>query len=183
MQEYVTNAIVLRKFSQGDLDGRYTLFTERFGKLTGKAKSSRKITSKLAPHLEPGTALRVRFVEAHGTQIIDALKVGNAGLSLMDLQFLAMLLPEGQPEPDLWKLIVKRKFTWPAALALLGWDPSEAMCGSCGVRRAAHFYIPPQEFFCDVCVRKVPLKARQNAVLSLYGSVQPERHLDEQRKS
>ncbi len=168
MQEYVTNAIVLRKYPQGDLDGRYTLLTERFGKMTGKAKSARKITSKLAPHLEPGTALRTRFVEAHGTQIIDALKVGDAHLSLMDLQWLSMVLPEGQPEPLLWKMIVTRRFTWPAALAVLGWNPVGSLCASCGTRRGAHFYIPRQEFFCDACLRKVPLKMRQNAVISMH---------------
>ena len=171
MQEYVTNAIVLRKYPQADLDGRYTLFTERFGKMTGKAKSSRKITSKLAPHLEPGTALRTRFVEVHGTQIIDALKVGSANLPLMDLQYLSMVLPEGQPEPDIWKMIVTRRFSWPTALAVLGWDPGASLCASCGTRRGTEFYIPRQEFFCAQCIRKVPLKTRQNAVISLHVSV------------
>lgn len=178
MQEYVTNAIVLRKFPQGDLDGRYTLFTERYGRITGKAKSSRKITSKLAPHLEPGTALRARFIEAHGTQIIDALKVGNAMLSLMNLQFLATILPEGQPEPEVWRMLVARRFSWPQALAVLGWDPADARCGSCGVRRGTNFFVHRQEFFCDQCVRKVPSITRQNAVISLYASVQSERRVD-----
>jgi recombinational DNA repair protein (RecF pathway) len=183
MQEYVTNAIVLRKFPQGDLDGRYTLLTERYGKMTGKAKSSRKITSKLAPHLEPGTALRARFIEAHGTQIIDALKVGNAGLSLMDLQFLAMILPEGQPEKDIWQMLVSRRFSWAKALAALGWDPGEAVCASCGTRRGTHFLIARQDFFCDQCVRKVSSITRQNGVISLYASLQSERRVDQQRQS
>ncbi len=180
MQEYVTNAIVLRKFPQGDLDGRYTLFTERYGKITGKAKSSRKITSKLAPHLEPGTALRARFIEAHGTQIIDALKVGDARRSLMDLQFLAMILPEGQPEHAVWRMLVTRRFSWQKVLAVLGWDPADALCESCGIRRGTNFFVPRQEFFCDQCVRKVPLITRQNAVISLYASVQSERRVDKQ---
>lgn len=171
MQEYVTPAVSLRKYSQGDLDGRYTLFTERFGRMTGKAKSSRKITSKLAPHLEPGTMLRVRFIEAHGTQIIDALKEGSVPLSLMDLHFLGMLLPEGQPEPELWRMIAEGRFSWTAALTVLGWDPEDARCASCGTRKGMHFYIPRQEFFCDLCIRKLPLKTRQGAVISLHVSV------------
>lgn len=168
MQEYVTNAVSLRKYPQGDLDGRYTLFTERFGKLTGKAKSSRKITSKLAPHLEPGTVLRTRFIEAHGTQIIDALKEGSTGLSLVDLGLLSMLLPEGQPEPELWRMIVEERFSWTTALAVLGWDPTDAVCAQCGVRAGIYFYVTRQEFFCDRCIGKLPLKLRQNAVISFH---------------
>ncbi len=183
MQEYVTAAVSLRKYSQGDLDGRYILFTERFGRMAGKAKSSRKITSKLAPHLEPGTLLKVRFVEAHGTQIIDALKERNADLSLRDLDHLAMVLPEGQPEPEIWRMVIEGRFSWRAALAVLGWDPEDAVCGACGVRQGAFFYIPRQDFFCAICVRKLPSITRQNAVLSLHVPLQPERHMDEQGKS
>jgi recombinational DNA repair protein (RecF pathway) len=172
MQEYVTNAIVLRKYPQGDLDGRYTLFTERFGKLTGKAKSSRKITSKLAPHLEPGTLLKARFIEAHGTQIIDALKDGVIALPLLDMHFLSMLLPEGQPEPELWhELTEEGQFSWRNTLAILGWDPEGAICITCNARPGKHFYVPRQEFFCDTCVKKLPSKLRQSAVLSLYAAV------------
>jgi recombinational DNA repair protein (RecF pathway) len=172
MQEFVTNAIVLRKYPQGDLDGRYTLFTERFGKLTAKAKSSRKIISKLAPHLEPGTLLKVRFIEAHGTQIIDALKDDAIELSLLDMHFLSMLLPEGQPEPELWHaLVTKGGFSWPLALAILGWDSDGALCITCNARPGTHFYVPRQEFFCDTCMKKLPSKLRQSAVISLYAAV------------
>ncbi len=172
MQEYVTNAIVLRKYPQGDLDGRYTLFTERFGKLTGKAKSPRKIISKLAPHLEPGTLLKVRFIEAHGTQIIDALKDGVIALPLIDMHFLSMLLPEGQPEPELWhELTEVGQFSWRKALAILGWDPEDAVCITCNTRQGKYFYVPRQEFFCDICAKKLPSKLRQSAVISLYAAV------------
>jgi recombinational DNA repair protein (RecF pathway) len=184
MQEFVTNAIVLRKYPQGDIDGRYTLFTERFGKLMAKAKSSRKIISKLAPHLEPGTLLKVRFIEAHGTQIIDALKDDAIALSLLDMHFLSMLLPDGQPEPELWSMLVEQaqtqqnnrkheraKFSWSHALAILGWDPEGALCITCNARPGTHFYVPRQEFFCDTCVKKLPSKLRQSAVISLYAAV------------
>ena len=171
MQEYVTDAVSLRKFSQGDLDGRYMLFTKRFGKIVAKAKSSRKITSKLAPHLEPGTIAKVRFIESPGTQIIDALKEGTTVATLLDLHFLGMLLPESQPEPEVWKMLLGSSFDWKSVLAVLGWDPEGAICASCGTRPGVHFYLPRQEFFCDVCIRKLPLKGRQNAVVSLHVSV------------
>src|SRR6185437_12838312 len=141
MQEYVTHAIVLNKEPLRDQDGRYSLFTERFGKVIGKATSSRKITSKLAPHLEPGTLARVRFIEQKGTQIVDALKVDRLPHSYLDLRFLSALLPEGQPEENLWELLAKQPFSWVDALQILGWDPSDAVCMGCGAAAISHFYI------------------------------------------
>ena len=88
MQEYVTDAIVLTKRASGEFDGRYSLFTKKFGKMTGRAKSSRKITSKLSGHLEPGNAVKARFIEQKGTQIVDALKTARTGISLGDLAAL-----------------------------------------------------------------------------------------------
>jgi recombinational DNA repair protein (RecF pathway) len=165
MQEYVTDAIVLKKDPLGDLDGRYTLFTKRFGKMLGKAKSSRKITSKLAPHLEPGILAKVRFVEAKGTQLIDALKSGHVALPLADLHFLAQLLPDADPEPALWELLTGQTFTWHEALAILGWDPEGAECVACGERHPSYFFIARQEFYC----RTHASKARKDAVISIDG--------------
>ncbi|MEK7212689.1 MAG: recombination protein O N-terminal domain-containing protein, partial [Patescibacteria group bacterium] len=51
MQEYLSEAVVLDAVPNGDLDLRVHLFTKKFGKLTAKVKSARKITSKLAGHL------------------------------------------------------------------------------------------------------------------------------------
>jgi recombinational DNA repair protein (RecF pathway) len=163
MQEYVTDAIVLKKDPLGDLDGRYTLFTKRFGRIMAKAKSSRKITSKLAPHLEPGIVAKVRFIETKGTQLIDALKSGQVALSLGDLHFLSQLLPDAEPEPALWELLTGGTFTWAAALAILGWDPADAECVDCGARQPSYFYIARQEFYC----RTHASKARKDAVLSI----------------
>jgi len=159
MREVVASAIVLKKDPLRDVDGRYSFFTERFGKVVGKATSSRKIVSKLAPHLEPGMVSQVRYVEKGGTQIVDALKIGRVGsLSFLDLHFLAELLPEGQPETDLWGLIVDGAFSWPDALAILGWDPTGALCATCG-RTGEAFYIRRQEFFCHSCASKLPRDA------------------------
>jgi recombinational DNA repair protein (RecF pathway) len=163
MQEYVTDAIVLKKDALGDLDGRYTLFTRRFGRIMAKAKSSRKITSKLAPHLEPGIVAKVRFIETKGTQLIDALKSGQVELPLADLHFLSQLLPDAEPEPALWELLTGGNFRWAAALAILGWDPADAECVECGAKHPTYFYIARQEFYC----RTHASKARRDAVLSI----------------
>ena len=163
MQEYVTDAIVLRKDPLGDLDGRYTLLTKRFGKILAKAKSSRKITSKLAPHLEPGIVAKVRFIETRNTQLIDALKSTRIGLSIGDLHFLSQLLPDAEPEPALWDLLLSGNFEWAKVLRILGWDPEDAECVDCGAKRPSYFYIARQEFYC----RTHALKARKDAVISI----------------
>lgn len=155
MQEYVANAIVLRKDPLRDLDGRYALFTDRFGKVIGKTTSSRKIASKLAPHLEPGMVTRVRYIEQKGTQIVDALKVGRLAVPILDLHLLAELLPEGQSETDIWRSLLQNDFSWGATLRILGWDPEGARCVSCGRANARAFFIRRQEFFCEPCASKL----------------------------
>jgi recombinational DNA repair protein (RecF pathway) len=164
MQEYVTDAIVLKKDGLNDIDGRYMLFTKRFGKIVGKAKSSRKITSKLAPHLEPGIVSKVRFIETKGTQIIDALKAERLAISLGDLHFLSQLLPDAEPEIDLWELLIRNDFSWTETLSILGWDPEHADCAVCNAHKPEYFYIPRQEFYCARCASKV----RRDAVISIY---------------
>jgi len=163
MQEYVSDAIVLAKYPSGELDGRYALFTKRYGKMTGRTKSSRKVTSKLAPHLEPGNAIKARFIEmgggsvslAAGMQIVDALKTRRTGITLADLGRIAGLLPEMDPDEVLWEYIAVRPFSWKNILKILGWDPEGAGCAMCGSGQAANFYVPRQEFYCPACVSRL----------------------------
>lgn len=155
MHEYVTKAVVLDKLTRGgQADARYSFFTERFGKIAAKATSSRKIVSKLAGHLEPGTLAAVRIIETHGTQVVDALKLGHMNISMRDLLSLNALLGEWEPDAELWDEIARQKFSWERALAILGWDPQGAVCAMCNSpsRPARHFNIQRQEFFCASCV-------------------------------
>ncbi|HUC01756.1 MAG TPA: recombination protein O N-terminal domain-containing protein [Candidatus Paceibacterota bacterium] len=175
MQEYVTDAIVLRKDPLGDQDGRYALFTKRFGRIVAKAKSSRKITSKLAPHLEPGMVAKVRFIETKGIQLIDALKAGNVALPVAQLHALNQLIPDADPEPALWELLTSDAFSWPRALAILGWDPQGAECAICGEAHPKYFSIARQEFYC----RAHASKASKDGLLFI-DAVQSELHLGKQ---
>jgi recombinational DNA repair protein (RecF pathway) len=150
MHEYVSRAVILDKQTRHDADARYSFFTERFGKVTAKAKSSRKIVSKLAGHLEPGTLASVRIIEQYGTQVVDALKVANIAVPMTDLASLNRLLPEWEPDVALWHEFGRQPFSWERILSILGWDPRGAVCTSCG-RSIAGFYIARQEFFCAAC--------------------------------
>ena len=155
MQEYVTEAIIIGKEPLRDLDGRYSVFTKRFGKIIGKTTSSRKITSKLSAHLEPGTMSRVRFIERNGTQIVDALKISRLPFALPDLHLLNTILPEAMPDLELWDMFSTGRFTWRDTLRILGWDPNGADCGICHRLEVAAFHIPRQEFLCLTCASKV----------------------------
>jgi recombinational DNA repair protein (RecF pathway) len=154
MQEYVSEAIVLEKQPLGDCDNRYALFTRRFGKMVAKAKSARKITSKLAGHLEPGNVVRVRLIEKNGLQIADALKETRLEVALEDLFLLSGLLPDGEAEPALWANCRAGIFAWRDILRVLGWDPEYATCAACGSSEISSFYIHSQEFFCRRCASK-----------------------------
>lgn len=154
MEEYVTDAIVLTKDSAGESDGRYRLFTERFGKISAKAKSSRLIKSKLAGHLEQGTVAKVRFIDKGSAQVVDALKSSHIDASPKDLSLFCDLLPDMQADAELWFLLLHRPFSWNDILRTLGWDPRGALCAICR-RKAGWFFIPRQEFLCDACISKM----------------------------
>jgi recombinational DNA repair protein (RecF pathway) len=154
MEEYVTDALVLAKAPMGERDGRYTLFAERFGKISAKVKSSRAIRSKLAGHLEPGTRVRVRFIDTGSLQIVDALKSAHTEIAQADLDLLKEILPDMQADADLWYFLEHKPFSWDGILRILGWDPRGARCSVCG-RKVSRFSVARQEFFCGACVSKI----------------------------
>lgn len=158
MREYLTDAIVLDREPSGERDLRVTLFTERFGKMTGKLKSGRSIVSKLSPHLEAGNLARVRVVEKRGVQIVDALSERKVRLSPTALHRLSQILSEGSREESLWELLIGDAFTWTKALSVLGWDPRHVRCEICEGRDHLLFHIPTQRFFCANCASKLPAK-------------------------
>lgn len=155
MQEYLSEAIVLDRLPNGDLNGRVVFLTKRFGKLIGRAKSIRKITSKLSGHLQPGNLVQIRMIEKNGLQVVDALKKSRLGLSLAELRFLGEILSEAEPEFVIWEMLASGRFSWPSVLKILGWDPSFASCGLCA-GKAESFHSRTQEFFCKNCALKLP---------------------------
>jgi len=155
MHEYLSEAVVLDRFPNGDLNGRVVFLTKRFGKLVGRAKSIRKITSKLSGHLQPGNLVQVRMIEKNGLQVVDALKKERLGLSLPELRFLGEILSEAEPEFVIWEMLVGGKFSWNDVLRILGWDPNFSSCGFC-YGSTEIFHPRTQEFFCKNCAFKLP---------------------------
>lgn len=158
MREYVTQAIILERAPQREADMRVAMWSRKFGKLSGRATSLRKITSKLSAHLEPGMLSELRLVENRNLQIVDALKVRRLGIPHPEVRHLARLLEHGEPEEDLWTALTAPEWSWSAVLGALGWDPRHAVCAFCG-RRTQAFSAASQDFFCGECASKAPADA------------------------
>ena len=155
MQEYTSQAIILKSEPYRELDTRASLFTQKFGKVEARARSARKITSKLAAHLEPGIFTSVRLIEKSGVQVVDALKSRTSGLPLADLGLLADLLPPFQPEAELWQMLSTGTLMWAKTLKILGWDPAQASCAQCRANEPSHFRVSNQDFFCAHCASQL----------------------------
>ena len=152
MKEYFTEAVVLDKEPAGEFDGRVSLYTEILGKIFAKVRSSRKITSKLSPHLEPLNLIQLRIVQKNGFQVADALKFGalswgnNQALKLINYMVL-----EGHPDHYLWLLIKNGQSTPRKILKILGFDPEFSLCSICQGEKPEFFIFHEGIYLCRRC--------------------------------
>lgn len=140
MFECVTRAVILDKEPIGDYDGLLTLYTENFGKVSVKAKSIRKITSKLSAHTEPGTLLHLRlvgknpFLKVKGSfWLVDGLKKKNLFTDFMFLEIVKNLTVEFHADRDLWRFLLEGKADRTALFTLLGFHPRDELVMNDGV--------------------------------------------------
>ncbi len=152
----------------GDFDARIYLYTRDFGKISSKARSIRKITSKLAGHLQPLNIVQARLVNKDGilanVRLVDALKVGQlprTARTISILNLIKELSAEGQSDPELWDAIHsggKDGLTGVLVLSLLGFNPDLAVCQLCGGRQPANFVYRNLDYFCSACFANSPVK-------------------------
>lgn len=162
MREYATEGLVLQREPAGEIDWRVTLFTRDFGKLTAKVKSGRRITSKLAPHLEPLNVVMLRLIEKGGFQVADALRMSRLPQEHFSLlRFLADTTMEGGPDHALWTLIERHEVSPRRILFALGLDPRSASCSRCGVPEAAWLVFSDASYRCTKCERMLPASERR----------------------
>ena len=166
MLEHFTNALVLDIEDSGELDKTVYLFTKELGKVKAKAKSARKITSKLSGHLQPLNFVKVRLVEKNGFQITDALvldRVKVCETALAVLEFIKEMTYELQPDKNLWILIKKtfqnlknnKKISYRPLIEALGFAPNFALCNVCDSKYVVYFSKTEQVFLCEKCASKV----------------------------
>ncbi|MBI2515127.1 DNA repair protein RecO [Candidatus Wolfebacteria bacterium] len=165
MKECLTDAFVLDAEDSGEFDRILYLYTRDLGKIIAKAKSSRKITSKLAGHLEPLSLSKVRLVEKNGTQITDAIllrQIENTPAAVKLFQFIKEMTYEFQTDKKLWLTIKKaveglkgEKGDYKPLLNILGFSPEFAECGLCKIKKPLFFSPKEQIFFCHSCAFKI----------------------------
>lgn len=63
IEKYVTRAIILESYDQGEHDRAYKVFTREFGLLVCQAKSIRKLESKLRAHTLPRSMSLLTLVQ------------------------------------------------------------------------------------------------------------------------
>jgi len=162
MIEYFTSALVLDTENSAEFDKSIYLYTKDLGKVAAKAKSIRKITSKLAGHLQPLNFVRVRLVEKRGFQITDALttdKIKPSPEALELLQFIKEMTFDLQPDKNFWSVIKKtfkdlknnKKFSYQPLLRALGFAPDFSRCHVCHSKFVSYFSKTEQVFLCRRC--------------------------------
>lgn len=169
MVEHYTEAIVMSREPKGELDGVLILYTKDLGKVIAKAKSIRRITSKLSGHLTLGSMAKVRIVEANGNghQLIDALssrsKITLGSLRFLD--FINKLTPVGVPDPRLWHELDRAlsedrisKTSYRQVISVIGYDAGNAPCDNCRTIQIAYFAPRDIMFLCSRCFFNSGLK-------------------------
>ena len=164
MKEYLTDAIVL-DYDAMDLDRIVFMYTSDLGKIRAKVKSARKITSKLAAHLEPLSLVKIRLIEKGAFQIVDALLIRRFEASpraIELLQFIKEMTFETLQDKRIWLTLKKSfeeikedRFSLKPLLALLGFAPDFASCAVCKNKIVKYFSPKEQVFLCGSCARTI----------------------------
>ena len=153
MREYFTESLVLDKEPSGESDTRVFLYTQIFGKVIAKATSSRKITSKLAGHLEPLNLVKVRLIEKNSLQIADALKFDSLETKYLGiLKLINETAAEYNPDSQLWSLIKNKNCAHDQILKVSGFDPVFALCANCGRAKPDYFVFKESSYLCRICL-------------------------------
>lgn len=172
MVEYSTEAVVLHKEPIGESDVLVSLYTPAYGKIVARAKSARKITSKLAAALEPANIISARILVHSTYQIVDAVSL-NRGTAwraspeslralLMFLRAVHDIVPEGETFPYVWESTYSLFEGDPRSLSSLyvrllqsaGFDTTRARCEGCHVSKPDYFIAREILFVCRDCCRK-----------------------------
>lgn len=151
MESYTTDAVVLAKRDIREADRQYTLYTKERGKVRALGIGTRRLSSKLAGHLEVGSHTRVTVVMGRRfDRLIGATRTGgDATASPQLLEFchvLDALTKDAEPDQhvfDVARVAADTAYAaqlhalWLpyvsfAAIAALGLAPSTEVSGSTG---------------------------------------------------
>lgn len=156
MSQYRDTAVVLRTWKLGEADRIVSLLTERHGKVRAVVKGVRRTRSRFGARLEPMTQVALQLHAGRSLDtVVGAETVQNFRSLREDLELLAravamlevvdQLAVEGEPDPDLYRMLVRAlgvladngaPLVVPAfflkALAQTGFGPVVDSCVACG---------------------------------------------------
>lgn len=159
MYEWCIDGIVIDREDAGEADARLTLYTKEFGRISARAKSIRKITSKLSAHLGVGDLSKIRLVgkseDARHLQLVDALRLKKLNFSGEVLSFLRDITFDGEADERLWNTLKKGEGDTHTILEVLGLNPALAWCTHCMHRPVSYFLTASHSFACHGCILKI----------------------------
>ncbi|MEK7546130.1 MAG: DNA repair protein RecO [Patescibacteria group bacterium] len=178
---YHVRGIVLRRETWRDAARLYTIYTREAGKLLAVGRGTRKVLSKLGPHLEPYGVVDLHLARGRKTETVcGAMMVRPPDpFAADDRRYLAVsfaaemidhFVKTGDPDPELWRLIeawyadlsvvpVERvaahlsAFVW-RFMSRLGYRPKLDDCSECGRSlrfESARFLPVPGTAACGNC--------------------------------
>lgn len=176
MKEHIVHAFVLGRTPHKEHDRTVDLYTKELGRVCALARGLRKITSKLAGHLQPLSFAQVRLVEKNSFQVVDAKEraaLPSSPRAVALAEFIRATTAELEPDVRLWydlvraagELRTKGNFSYLPLIRDLGFDPRFASCEMCGEKKVKYFSPSNLSFFCAQCVARThALKPSLNAV-------------------
>ena len=175
MIEHQTEAIILTKAATDNADAYYMILTPDLGKIRARATSVRKLTSKLAGHLEPGTMGIVRLVQrvpGGPRRLVESLSEKRvSGLRAIKITALAdAVSPSDAPDGDFFSAVKSALFDLNcsgerAVLKAAGFDPESAKCVFCGSDKIVYFSEKDIIFLCESCRLKTGQKEEDGVCL------------------
>ena len=156
---YHVRGVILRRESWRDAARLYTIYTREAGKVLAVGRGTRKVLSKLGPHLEPYGIVDLHLARGRKTETVcGAIMVRPPDpFAADDRRYLAVsfasemidhFVKTGDPDPELWRLIEAwhadlqsgpaariearlSAFIW-RFMAHLGYRPKFDGCSECG---------------------------------------------------
>jgi len=165
MKEYILNAFVIGRAAHREHDRAIDLYTKELGRIRALAKGLRKITSKLAGHLQPLKFVQVRLIEKNSFHVVDAKEIAALPLSRRSAALAELIratTAELEQDVKLWydivragdELRIKGNFSCLPILRDLGFDPRFAACEACEGKLVKYFSLKDLSFLCARCAER-----------------------------
>ncbi len=171
MIEYSTKGIVLDRNPRGEEDERVLVYTKDLGKIMARVESSKRIVSKLSPHLEVGRFVDARLVRKDSYKLVDALsdRTHFDEEVLKFLNFVNLMTPYETQDLHLWQGLeyvlqnglinsagpdlnakIYRRF-----LEILGFGAKYARCHNCESGQVSYFDPRDVIFLCSESLKRL----------------------------